>query len=315
MRLTVAPAEEGIALGELLTGRGELPKPVFKAVLAAGGVMVNRHRATRADQRLQPRDEVVAHVLARGQRASGPQPLDPARILHLDEEIIAIDKPPGIPAQATETDVAAGLDASVRALLAARGERGQSLGLVHRLDLETSGVTIFGRTPAAVQSLTDQFREGTVKKTYIALVAGHPDWDDRLVDLPIGADRAHPGLYGVSSQGRPARTRFRRVALFGPAGSPLATARLEARPETGRTHQIRVHALSLGHPLLGDRRYGGPAALTSSNGVRLDLPRVALHAAEIRFAHPTRGDLTLSAPWPADLTRIEQMLQNGLSAT
>ena len=300
-----------MALAALLTGRGGLPPNVFRDVLGAGGVMVNRHRATLPDQPLRVRDEVVAHILARGQRASGPQAIDPARVLHLDDQLLALDKPPGIPAQATETDVAAGLDASVRALLVARGEKAPFVGLVHRLDLDTSGVTLFGRTAAAVQSLTEQFREGSVQKTYAALLSGHPAWEEKRVDAPIAADAAHPGQYAVSSHGRPARTVFRVVSRLGSPGTPLAATRVEVRPETGRTHQIRVHARSLGHPLLGDRRYGGPQALTAPQGTRLDLPRVALHAVEIRFRHPAGQVMMLRAPWPDDLAHVEQWLREG----
>jgi 23S rRNA pseudouridine1911/1915/1917 synthase len=304
----VGTPEAARPLEALLTDRGQLPRNVALHVLSSGGVMVNRRRVSDPKHALKPGDEVVAHVLARGEVASGPRPLARERLLLLDDQLVAVDKPPGIPAQATETDTAAGLDASVKALLLSLGEKNPMVGLVHRLDLETSGVTLFGRTPDAIRSLSEQFRTGAVQKRYEMLISGAPPWTEQLVDGPIAADDSRPGAYCVSPRGRPARTRFLRGLVLTAAPEP-EVSRLEALPETGRTHQIRVHAATLGFPLLGDRRYGGPAALTFTSGHRVELARVALHAAEIRFAHPTRGACTVRAAWPADLMEVEEQLR------
>jgi 23S rRNA pseudouridine1911/1915/1917 synthase len=274
--------------------------------------MVNRRRISDPDYTLKKGDEIVAHVLARGAIASGPQPLPRDRVLLLDEHLVAVDKPAGIPAQATETDATAGLDASVKALLLSLGEKNPTVGLVHRLDLETSGVTLFGRSAEAIRSLTEQFRSGTVRKRYELLVSGAPAWTEQIVDGPIASDPARPGAYQVSPRGRSARTRFLRHTFLSSAPEPEVT-KLDALPETGRTHQIRVHAASLGLPLLGDRRYGGPEALTFTSGQRVEIPRVALHAAEIHFAHPARGTTSLRAPWPTDLQTLEDKLLSAAS--
>jgi len=117
VRLIVDAREEGQTVEALLTGRGGLPVAVFRDVLGHGGVTLNRRRVSSPGQTLKTRDEVVAHVLAKGAPAQGPAPLDPARILYIDDQIVAVDKPPGIPAQGTETDAEAGLDAALRALL------------------------------------------------------------------------------------------------------------------------------------------------------------------------------------------------------
>lgn len=309
LRLVAGAADASHSLESLLTDRGQLPRNVALHVLASGGVMVNRRRVSDPRHALRSGDEVVAHVLARGTTASGPQALDAGRLLLMDDELVAVDKPPGIPAQGTATDATAGLDASVKALLVSLGEKNLQVGLVHRLDLETSGVTLFGRTTEAIRNLSEQFRTGSVRKRYELLVSGAPAWTEQIVDGPIAADEARPGVYCISPRGRPARTRFLRLEVLTSAQEPPAT-RIEAFPETGRTHQIRVHAASLGMPLLGDRRYGGPAALTFTSGHRVEFPRVSLHAAEIHFAHPAGGACTLRAPWPADLRDVEAKLRS-----
>lgn len=302
VRLVVEPSEAAIPLERLLIGRGGLSPDVLGRAVSAGGVTVNRRRVRDLKLKLKLRDEVVVHLEARGAGASGPAPLDPARLLHLDEWIVAVDKPPGIPAQGTALDAAAGLDAAVSRLLESQGEPGFA-GLVHRLDRETSGVTIFGRSPEAVTRLAAAFREGEVDKRYLALATGAPEWSEREIDAPLGADPDRPGRQRVTSGGRPAWTVFRCAEQH--SGNGVDFARLEARPRTGRTHQIRVHAAELGHPLLGDRAYGGLVAITASDGRRVEIPRVALHAAELTVPHPAGGRLVLSAPWPADLAAVE----------
>lgn len=306
LRLVVNPNEAGRSVRTLLETRGGLSTEAIVAAVARGGVSVNRHRVTSPDHSLEPRDVLEAHLVERGRAPEGPRALDRDRILHLDADLVVVDKPPFVAAQGTLSDAAAGLDQSVSKLLAAMGERNHHVGLVHRLDLETSGVTIFGRHDAAVRALSLQFRDGGVEKHYRALVQGLPTFDETPCDQPLGGDPNRPGLQCVTPRGRPASTTFRTLRRFEAFGAAL----VEARPTTGRTHQIRVHALSLGHPLLGDRRYSGPALLTAPDGGRLLIPRVALHAASISFSHPNGRKCTFSAPWPADLHAIEQALAN-----
>lgn len=280
--------------------------------MAAGGITVGRRRATRTDQPLVVRDEVMVHLTERGQGARGPRALDVDRVLFLDASLVVLDKPPGLAAQGTQVDLAAGLDAAVGVLLRARGEKNTWVGLVHRLDLETSGVTVLGRTPDAVRALTAQFREAEVQKTYRALVQGVPRWESIVADGPLAADPARAGSFHVSPRGRPSRTELRRLRAWSTPG--LGAALVEARPRTGRTHQIRVHAATLGHPMLGDRRYGGPTLLTGATGVRLLAPRVALHALALECRHPDGRRLTFEAPWPPDLAALEAALDAAAAA-
>lgn len=314
VRLVVSPGEANVTLEALLTGRGGVEPASFRQALSAGGVSVNRRRVWRADVRLSARDQVFASLEERGRQAAGASPLAPERVLYEDAYVIAVNKPAGVPAQGTRSDAFAGLDEAVRALLSSRG-RSNHVGLVHRLDIDTSGVTLFGLSARATSALAARFRESAVDKAYRLLVHGAPTWAQIEVDAPIGAKEGSPGVYHVHAAGKPARTRFTVLERF--VGDGIDTALLEAFPTTGRTHQIRVHAAHLGLPLLGDRRYGGPAFLTRSNGERLELPRVALHALRVGIEHPesqSQGRLEAIAPMPNDLSQALSTLQNWTTA-
>ncbi|MFM2152665.1 MAG: hypothetical protein RL199_1100, partial [Pseudomonadota bacterium] len=263
-------------LDALATGRGGLSPELFASALQAGGVTIDGRRVADGARPLALREQLLVTLLERGRLAAGASVLDAARILLLDPDVVAVDKPPHLAAQGTLSDASAGLDAAVSRLLAARGRR-PFVGLVHRLDLETSGVTVFGRTPEAVTGLAAQFRDGTVEKRYRLLVAGAPRWNETVVDAPLAGDVHRPGHQVVSPRGRRAKTVFTCLTRFSRGG--VEAALLEARPVTGRTHQIRVHAAHAGLPLLGDRKYGGTGLLTLDGGVRLSCPRVTLHAA------------------------------------
>lgn len=306
VRLVVSPTEAHARLDALLTGRGGLDPATFARALAAGGISVNRRRVTRADLPLHLRDEVVATLVEGGRAASGAAPLPPERILHRDPHLIAVDKPPGLPAQGTASDARAGLDEAVRRRLELDREP-SFVGLVHRLDLETSGVTVFGRTGPATTALAASFREGAARKTYLCLVAGDPDWAVQEIDAPLDARPGRPGVYEVRNGGKPARTVLEVRARY--RGDGFQAALVEARPATGRTHQIRVHAAHAGHPLLGDRRYAGPAFLTRADGQRLECPRVALHAARLELPHPSGGVFQAGCELPDDLRRLSETLQ------
>jgi 23S rRNA pseudouridine1911/1915/1917 synthase len=309
LRLVVGPAEAGLSVLELLQRRGGLTADLARAALGAGGLFLDRKRLTR-DAPVVSGSELVAHLSERGRAPNAPRALDADRLLLLDDSVIAVDKPPLLAAQGTLSSATAGIDTALEALLRGRGERNCFVGLVHRLDLETSGVTLFGRTPGAVSHLTRQFRERAPDKRYRALVMGRPP-DAFEVDAPLGPDLARPGHQSVSSRGRPARTRFAVLRRFEAGGA--CAALVEAAPLTGRTHQIRVHAAHAGHPLLGDPRYGGPTLL-SPFGRPVVPPRVALHALRLEFVHPDGGHRSVEAPWPSDLAQLEADLVGVTSA-
>ena len=207
-------------------------------------------------------------------------PSDPLVILHEDAEVLLVDKPAGllsVPGKGPEL-----ADCLLTRVQAAFPDA----LLVHRLDRDTSGVMIFALTPHAQRHLGLQFEKRMTRKTYVARVWGVPAEKQGLVDLPLIVDWPNrPRQMVCHDTGRPAQTEWRLLKAEGD------TARLRLSPRTGRSHQLRVHMLSLGHPILGDPFYAtGPAR---------DFPRLMLHSEELRFKHPNGGQsIKIRAPAP-----------------
>jgi 23S rRNA pseudouridine1911/1915/1917 synthase len=241
---------------------------------------------------VHPGQRVTVNLEEGGRAAADAAPLERARLLYADQDLVAVDKPAGIPAQPTLTSDQGTLPDLVAALL------GAPVTLVHRLDRETSGVTVLARTRAAAAALAEAFRTGGPRKTYLALCARAPSPPEGRVDAPLGKDPGRAGLRRVDPAGDRAATAYRTLRA-GPGA-----ALVEARPETGRTHQIRVHLAHLGAPLLGDARYGGPRRVGE-----VPVPRVMLHARRLELAHPATGaPLALEAPVPPDFAAVEAAL-------
>jgi RluA family pseudouridine synthase len=176
------------------------------------------------------------------------------------------------------------------------------LWIVHRLDKETSGVLLLARTAEAHRALNTQFEQHQVTKIYHALAMGEPAWEQTMAELPLrpNGDRRHRTVVDLR-HGKPALTHLRILQRF------PGCALLEARPETGRTHQIRAHLAALGFPLAGDALYG--TRIDREGTLRL-LPRPALHAWSLMLIHPgNRNLLTCTAPYPADFSSLLEALQ------
>ena len=207
-------------------------------------------------------------------------PADPPAILHADHMILVVDKPAGLlSVPGKGPDLA---DCLIERL---RGPFPEVL-LVHRLDRDTSGVMVFALTPHAQRHLGLQFEKRQVAKHYTAVVAGEPAEDAGRIDLPLIVDWPNRPLQKVCHDtGRPAVTDWQVLRRHGDR------ARLRLSPQTGRSHQLRVHMQALGHPILGDPFYGGPTA-----GAH---PRMLLHAEHLRFRHPDGGrSVSFRAPCP-----------------
>lgn len=217
---------------------------------------------------------------------------DPA-VIWEDESLLIVNKPAGL------LSIHDGYHPELPNLLNILTQEFGKLWVIHRLDKETSGILIFGRTPEAHRALNELFRKRLVKKTYHAVSRHSPPWDvnDCHVPLLVNGDRQHRTVVD-EKRGKPAVTYF-YVHKRSRAGCLL-----EAQPVTGYTHQIRAHCLYLGVPILGDRLYSFPADKSESQEGRL-----ALHAKDIVFEHPTTGQsLSLSTPYPLDFLALLERL-------
>ncbi|MFY2556622.1 RluA family pseudouridine synthase [Corallococcus terminator] len=283
-------AEGARAVVEAVAAELGLPVEQARGLVEVGAVYVAGRRCRDAKARLTP-GQVVAVVLEEGGQSSlAEAPVAPTfRVLHEDAEVLAVDKPAGLNAQPTEARVGASLVDQVSGYL------GREAGLVHRLDRETSGVTVFGKTPQATSALAEEFREGRARKRYVAATGpGLPE--SGTVDLPLSKDPSRPGRWRATraANGVPALTHFRTLY----AGPEFCV--VELLPQTGRTHQLRAHLTALGAPILGDSRYGGAPR---AGGV--EAARCLLHAHALELAHPRTGEpLRVEAPVPEDLLRF-----------
>jgi 23S rRNA pseudouridine955/2504/2580 synthase len=264
----------------------------LQKLLRTGQVRIDGRRADagarlRAGQRI--RIPPLAEVAEGAAPRRAPAVVEPgdadwlrSRILHEDDALFVLDKPAGLAVQGG-TGTRRHLDGMLGAL-AGEGERPR---LVHRLDRDTSGLLVVARTARAAASLTEAFRQHRVGKLYWALVIGRPAPVDGLVDRPLAKQGGGRGeRVETTEDGLAAQTRYRTVARAGKVASWLAL-----QPLTGRTHQLRAHCALLGTPILGDRKYGGAAAMPAGAPAGL-----MLHAREIRLPHPDGGVLALTAP-------------------
>lgn len=256
--------------------------------------------------------QVDGSVAGKSDRVSGgawlevemPQPAQPVRvvaepvegmeIVHDDDDIVVIVKPVGVAAHPspgwTGPTVIGGLAAAgFRISTSGAAER---QGIVHRLDVGTSGLMVVAKSERAYTLLKQQFRERTVDKRYHALVQGHPDPLSGTIDAPIGRHPQHDYKWAVTADGKPSVTHYDLIEAF------RAASLLDIKLETGRTHQIRVHMAAHRHPCVGDLTYGADPTLAK----RLKLTRQWLHAMRLGFEHPGHGGwVEFESPYPEDL--------------
>ena len=269
-----------------LARRGGIPEEEARAAIARGAAFLRGRRVREPLAEVRTGDRVEVTL-----RESAAVALGKERVLHLDDQVLAVDKPAGVAAQ---EDLAGGaaLPLLCEVLLGKLGEEETQALLVHRLDRGTTGATVLARTKQAQAALLEEFRAHRVGKEYRALVSGAPAADEGVIDLALGAGKR--GLRRLDPQGESALTRYRVLERY------QGAALISAAPATGRTHQIRVHLAALGCPLLGDVRYCGPAFLTRQDGSRLECARPLLHALSLSLRHPDGSQLSLAAPSPAD---------------
>lgn len=271
-------------------------------LIESGAVRVDDRRVRRGADRLDggSRLRIDTGSLTIGPGLE-PDPGVELAIVFEDDDVIVVDKPadlvvhPG--AGAPIPTLVAGLLAHDPAI-AHIGDP-ERPGIVHRLDKGTSGLLVVARSARAYEDLVAQLAARTVGREYLAVVEGHLANDRGVVEAPIGRSRRRPTMQAVTADGRPARTRYtveRRTE------DPIAASVVECRLDTGRTHQIRVHLAAIGHPVVGDDRYGAEHA-----GL---IDRPALHARRLSFEHPATGEtMSFESPVPADLTALLDRLR------
>jgi 23S rRNA pseudouridine1911/1915/1917 synthase len=280
----------------------------LQALIESGAVRLGG-RPARSAARLKPGQTVDIDWPA--PEPAAPQPEDvPLAVVHEDASLLVVDKPAGVvvhPGAGTRSGTLVNaLLHHVRDLSGVGGVLRP--GIVHRLDRGTSGLLIVAKNDMAHRALSRQFAERTVEKEYLALVLGTPRRREGTIDGAIGRHPVKRERMAIRPEGRAARSSYRVVETF--PGASL----LRVRIHTGRTHQIRVHLASLGHPVAGDALYGGartaPERPAASREALLSLTRPALHAARLSFTHPVTGvRLAFESPLPPDLAWVVERLR------
>jgi RluA family pseudouridine synthase len=243
-------------------------------------------------------------------------PVSEKMILWFDEWLLAVNKPAGLP---TLPDGYHPDAPYLQGILSVEYGR---LWVVHRLDRETSGVLVLARSAEAHRALNTQFDQRKVSKVYHALAVGAPSWEEQTVSLPLRVNVGHRHRTAIDARrGKPSVTHFKILERFrcpvpsGKSQSPSQFLLIEARPETGRTHQIRAHLAAAGCPILGDHLYG--EVLQMKPGIKDGQPnphtlleRLGLHARSLDLFHPTSGEkMHFEAPYPKDFESALQQLR------
>jgi len=275
------------------------------ATLIAEGNVVSRGKAVGKSAKLVAGDVLEVTVPERRDPLEVVEEVvDGLKILLDDDDFVVVDKPVGVAAHPSPgwvgPTVVGGLaGAGYRISTSGSPER---VGIVHRLDVGTSGVMVVAKTERAYTVLKRAFKERTVDKVYHAVVQGLPDPLEGTIDAPIGRHPGHDWRFAVTEDGKPSITHYEVLEAFGKA------TLVEVHLETGRTHQIRVHFSALRHPCAGDLTYGADPRLAATLG----LTRQWLHARQLGFDHPVTGErVTVTSEYPQDLAYALEVLESG----
>ncbi|HMS85589.1 MAG TPA: RluA family pseudouridine synthase [Nitrospira sp.] len=304
----ITAGEQPKRLDIFLVGRErDTSRSALQRLIELGRIRVN-DQAVKPSHRIKPGDRITMDI-------PKPEPLSiqgeaiPLEVLFEDDSLLILNKPPGIVVHPAPGNWSGTL---VNALLHHFQTSGGTIstiggkerpGLVHRLDKETSGVMVITKTDAAHRALAAQFKLHTITRVYEALVWGVPKKGRGVIDLAIGRDSKDRKKFSSrTSSPKASVTEYVVTRRYG-----KVAAHVLLYPQTGRTHQLRVHLTSLGHPILGDRTYGGSKVMAL---VDLEVPRVMLHARTLGFVHPTtaaREEFT--RPFPTDMEYVMQELE------
>jgi len=298
--------EDGPRLDKFLAGRlGDLSRAAVQRLIEEGEVTVNGE-VVKASYKVRAGDQVVAHLPAEETDELVPETL-PLDVVYEDAVLLVVTKPAGLVVHPAPGHARGTLVNAVLAYCPELADSGDKRpGIVHRLDRDTSGLILIAKTEKARRALQRQFKERQVDKGYLALLDGHlqPAWG--RIEAPLGRDPVHRQRMAVLPGGREAITEYHVLERFAHAVGPAAGdySLVEAEPQTGRTHQIRVHLASIGHPVVGDRVYG-------RRKVRLPVERQFLHAQRLGFRHPLTGRrVELESPLPDNLAAVLALLRS-----
>ena len=280
-----------------------LSRTVVASLIDSDDISLNGKVATKSD-RVSTNDHI--EVLLPEPTSSSTltaTPIENLEVLHDDEHVIVINKPVGVAAHPSPGWKGATVSGALLAAGYTVSTSGapERQGIVHRLDVGTSGLMVVAKTERAYTGLKDQFRFRTVAKIYHALAQGHMDPSSGTIDAPIDRHPRDDYRFAVVADGKPSITHYEALEFF-----PAATL-MKVELETGRTHQIRVHFSALRHPLVGDLTYGADPTLAA----KISLKRPWLHAMELRFSHPINGEqLLFQVPYPDDLKTALALLSD-----
>ena len=291
---TVASGEAGERIDAVLARHAEVTRTWAPRARRSGSITVNG-TAARPSQRVEEGDEVAGTVPL--PTFTPPEAEDiPLDVRYSDERVLVISKPPGLvthPASGHESGTLVNALLGLGGTLSGKGSTRP--GIVHRLDKDTSGLLLVARDDDAWTHLVEALRRREVERRYLALVRGEPGAASGTIDAPMGRHPVHRRKMAIVPEGRRAVSHYRTLR-----GDGKATL-LEVTLETGRTHQIRVHLAHLGHPVLGDKTYGG----WSDRAAELGLRRPFLHAYQLAFPHPDDNRrIEVEDPLPEDLTTV-----------
>ncbi len=267
----------------------ELSRTQAQRLILDGQVTVNGN-PEKASYKLSAGDRVHVKIPPPTPSHLTPENI-PVPILYEDDDILVVDKPAGLTVHPAPGHTGHTLVNAVLSHLATLSDDVQRPGIVHRLDKDTSGVMVIARNPVAHENLAAQFKQHTVKKVYLALVRGYLTPEEGVIEAPIGRDSGDRKKMAISgeSRGRKALTRYKVIRFLG------NYTLLEVMPQTGRTHQIRVHLAAIGYPVVGDATYGIKSPILS---------RQFLHAHKLGFSLPSTGKyVEFTSPLPEDLEK------------
>ena len=273
-----------------------LSRSTVVALIEAGEISRSGKVVTKSDKVASADVLEVLMPAPKNAPALTPTPVVGLEVVYNDEHIIVVNKPVGVAAHPSPgwqgpTVIGAVVAAGYNVATSGAAER---QGVVHRLDVGTSGLMVIAKDEPSYAHLKDQFRQRSVSKVYHAMVQGHMDPSAGTIDAPIDRHPREDYRFAVVADGKPSITHYTSLELF------PAVSLLEIELETGRTHQIRVHFSALHHPLVGDLTYGADHTIAD----RLEIHRPWLHARKLSFTHPITGEqLEFFSEYPADLTR------------